>query len=90
MTEFFELIENRLTDQPWWYGGQWSAMDAYLYWVYWRVSGADYDVTPFPSFKDHFDRMEERPAVQRAWQRENAATAQLEAEGLNFKPPPRP
>jgi glutathione S-transferase len=32
----------------------------------------------------------QRPSVQRAWQREHAATAQLEAEGLNFKPPPRP
>jgi glutathione S-transferase len=89
LTEFFEYIENRLTGQPWWYGNQWSAMDAYLYWVFWRVEGADFDVTPFPHFKDHCRRMEERPAVQRAWQRENAATAQLEAEGLNFKPPPR-
>lgn len=89
MTEFFELIEHRLAEQPWWYGDQWSAMDAYLYWVFWRVEGADFDVTPFPSFKDHRNRMEERPAVQRSWQRENAAIAQLEAEGLNFKPPPR-
>ncbi|NHN39134.1 glutathione S-transferase family protein [Pseudomaricurvus alcaniphilus] len=89
MTEFFSLIENRLTDQPWWYGDQWSAMDAYLYWVFWRVEGADFDVTPFPRFKDHSKRMEERPAVQRAWQRERAAMAQLEAEGLTFKPPSR-
>ena len=89
MTEFFELIEDRLADQPWWYGNQWSAMDAYLYWVFWRVEGADFDVFPFPRFKDYARRMEERPAVQRAWQRENKATAQLEAEGLNFKPPPR-
>ena len=89
MTEFFELIENRLADQPWWYGNQWSAMDAYLYWVFWRVEGADFDVTPFPRFNDHSNRMEERPAVQRAWQRENAALATLEAEGLNYHPPPR-
>lgn len=89
MTEFFGLIESRLTDKRWWYGDHWSAMDAYLYWVFWRVEGADFDVTPFPHFKDHSNRMEERPAVQRAWQRENAATAQLDAEGLDFKPPPR-
>jgi glutathione S-transferase len=90
MTEFFGLIESRLVDQDWWYGDQWSAMDAYLYWVFWRVEGADFDVTPFPQFKDHANRMEERPAVQRALKRENAAEAQLEAEGVNFKPPPRP
>jgi len=90
ITEFFGLIESRLVDQDWWYGGQWSAMDAYLYWVFWRVEGADFDVTPFPQFKDHANRMEERPAVQRALTRESAAEAQLEAEGVNFKPPPRP
>ena len=89
MTEFFELIENRLAGQAWWYGDRWSAMDAYLYWVFWRVEGADFDITPYPRFKNHSNRMEERPAVQRAWQRERAAIAQLEAEGLNFKPPPR-
>ncbi|HKX54506.1 MAG TPA: glutathione S-transferase family protein [Xanthomonadales bacterium] len=89
MTEFFGLIENRLAGQPWWYGDRWSAMDAYLYWVFWRVEGADFDTRPFPRFKDHSNRMEERPSVQRAWQREQAAIAQLEAEGLNFKPQPR-
>jgi glutathione S-transferase len=89
MTEFFGLIDSRLTGKPWWYGDQWSAMDAYLYWVFWRVEGADFDITPFPRFRDHSERMEERPAVRRAWHRENAATAQLEAEGLSFKPPPR-
>ncbi len=89
MTEFFTLIEHRLADQPWWYGDQWSAMDAYLCWVFWRVQGADFDIAPYPRFKEHFHRMEERPAVQRALARENAAEAQLEAEGLNFKPPPR-
>lgn len=89
MTEFFELIENRLADQPWWYGQQWSAMDAYLYWIFWRIEGAEFDVSTFPRFKDHSNRMEQRPAVQRAWQRERAAIEQLESEGLNFKPPPR-
>jgi glutathione S-transferase len=89
MAEFFDLIENRLANHDWWYGDQWSAMDAYLYWVFWRVEGANFDVTPFPHFKDHSERMEKRPAVQRAWQRENAAAAQLETEGLSFKPPPR-
>lgn len=89
MTEFFGLIEKRLADQAWWYGDQWSAMDAYLYWVFWRVEGADFDITPYPRFKDHSDRMEDRPAVQRALAREKAAEIQLESEGLNFKPPPR-
>ncbi|MFK7958144.1 MAG: glutathione S-transferase family protein [Lysobacterales bacterium] len=89
MAEFFELIENRLANQPWWYGDQWSAMDAYLYWVFWRVEGADFNVAAYPLFKAHSSRMEERPAVQRALLREKAATDQLKAEGLLFKPPAR-
>jgi len=89
MAEFFELIEQRLADRPWWYGDDWSAMDAYLYWIFWRVEGADFDTSSFPRFKGHARRMEERPAVQRAWQREREAAAQLEREGLTFTPPPR-
>lgn len=89
MTEFFRLIDDRLTGQDWWYGDQWSAMDAYLYWVFWRVEGADFDVTPYPSFKAHAARMEERPAVQRALQRESEATETLKNEGLLFTPPTR-
>lgn len=88
MNEYFGLINHRLADQSWWYGDNWSVMDAYLYWVFWRCEGADYDVNLFPHFKDHAKRMEARPAVQRALEREAAAQSQLEAEGLAFKPPP--
>lgn len=87
MNEFFSLIDERLDGQPWWYGDGWSVMDAYLYWIYWRSAGADYDVQPYPNFADHAMRMEARPAVQRALAREADATAQLEAEGLAFNPP---
>lgn len=90
MNEYFTLVNERLEGQPWWYGDNWSAMDAYLYWVFWRSEGGDYDVAPFANFKDHARRMEQRPAVQRALAREAAAEAQLEAEGLGFKPPPLP
>lgn len=89
MAEFFALINDQLADQRWWYGDQWSAMDAYLYWIFWRVDGADFDVTPYPSFKAHAARMENRPAVQRALQKENEATEQLKTEGLLFTPPTR-
>lgn len=89
MAEFFALIDGQLADQRWWYGDQWSAMDAYLYWIFWRVEGADFNVAPYSSFKAHAARMEDRPAVQRALQRENEATEQLKTEGLLFTPPSR-
>jgi len=88
MHEYFSMIDERLGKQPWWYGESWSAMDAYLFWIYWRVEGADYPVNNFPNFSAHKSRMEQRPAVQRALAREADAMAQLEAEGLVFTPKP--
>ena len=90
MKEYFGLVEARLADQPWWFGEAWSAMDAYLYWIFWRVNGASFPTADFPRFSDQAARMEERPAVQRAVAREAEMTKQLEAEGLDFTPPPLP
>jgi len=87
MDEYFQLIEDRLERGPWWYGRDWSVMDGYLYWVFWRVDGADYDTSRFPRFTAHARAMEQRPAVLRALAREEQAQAQLEAEGLAFVPP---
>jgi len=88
MDEHFQLINTRLADTPWWYGEQWSAMDAYLYWIFWRVSGAGYSVDDYPHYQAHSKRMEDRPAVQRALAREKAAEDILAGEGLLFTPPP--
>ena len=86
MDEFFGLINKRLDEKQWWYGDEWSAMDAYLYWCFWRVQGAGYHVDTFPNYCDHARRMEQRPAVQRAIARDNEASKILESEGLLFKP----
>lgn len=87
MDEYFQLVEDRLADGPWWYSDTWSAMDGYLYWVFWRVEGAGYDVSRFPRFTAHARTMEQRPAVRRALAREEEAQRQLEAEGIAFVPP---
>lgn len=88
MEDHFALIDGRLDEGPWWYGNQWSIMDAYIYWVYWRVTGAEFGPSSYPNFVDHARRMEERPAVKRATEREAKAQAILENEGLAFTPPP--
>jgi len=90
MAANFELVERRLSGHQWWYGDKWSAMDAYLYWVFWRVSGAEFDIEPYPNFTRHREQMEQRPAVRRALAREEQAQKILEAEGLAFVPPPKP
>lgn len=90
MNEYFQLIEDRLASRSWWYGDDWSAMDAYLYWVFWRVEGADFDTSLYPNYCDHAKRMEQRPAVQRAIAREAEMTKYLEEQGLLFTPPALP
>jgi len=86
MDEYFQVVEDRLAAGPCWYGAQWSVMDGYLYWIFWRVEGAGYDVTRFPRFLAHARAMEKRPAIQRALAREDAEQARLEAEGSAFTP----
>ena len=87
MRENFQLIEDRLTSGPYWYGADWSAMDAYLYWIYWRVEGANFDVTPYPHFTAHARQMEQRQSVIRSLAIEKQALETLTKEGLNFAPP---
>lgn len=86
MQQYFQLIEERLTGGPWWYGEKWSIMDAYLYWGFWRIDGADFETAKYPLYSDHAKRMEARPAVQRALVREDVMTAELEKESLVFTP----
>lgn len=81
-------LEKQLGSQPWVLGEQWSSLDAYLYWVWFRITGAGFDAAPFPNIAAHHVRMEERPAVQRALAREAEAQADLEARGLAMKFPP--
>jgi glutathione S-transferase len=88
LTPYFAVVEERLSQGPWWYGARWSAMDAYIYWVFWRVRGAGFDIAPFPRLADHAARMEDRPAVRRAVAREAEMEKLLEGEGLSFKPTP--
>lgn len=87
MDEYFALIEQRLSEGPWWYGADWSAMDAYLYWIFWRVEGAGYEVPRYPRYQEHARKMEQLPQVERALAREEAMQAQLVAEGNAFQPP---
>ena len=83
----FALIEARLAQGRWWYDAQWSVMDAYLAWIFFRVAGARYDTSRFPAFSAHHAAHHERPAVLRALAREAEVQAELQARGLAFAPP---
>jgi glutathione S-transferase len=78
--EYFQLVEDRLERGHWWYGEDWSAMDAYLYWIFWRITSCGFDASAFPRFSDHARANEVRPAVQRAIAHERADLDQFKAE----------
>ncbi len=82
MAPMARLIDDRLSDGPWWYGGDWSIMDAYIFWVWTRIAGGDFPTEPYPNWAAHAARMTARPAVIRALARDAALQSTLEAEGL--------
>ncbi|WP_321396779.1 glutathione S-transferase family protein [Emcibacter sp.] len=87
MDDNFALIDKRLSNNQWWYGDQWSVLDAYLNWVFFRVSGARYNTERYPNFERHAAQMQNRPAVRQALKKERAAEDHLKERGLLFTPP---
>lgn len=81
-----QRLEARLRNQPWLAGPQWSVLDAYLHWVWFRITGAGFDPAQFPGISAHYSRTLERPAVQRALAREAEAVQTLESRGLMPRP----
>lgn len=90
MREHFTLVEDRLAHGTWWYGEEWSVVDAYLGWVFGRVEDTAFPTSDYPRFADHNRQLAARPAFQRALEIEAEANAVLAAEGLVFTPPPIP
>ena len=79
-------FEARLAHQPWLAGQQWSVLDAYLHWVWFRITGAGFDSAPFPGIAAHYARTLQRASVQRALAREAEAVRDLESRGLMPRP----
>ncbi len=79
--------EQRLAGQPWMLD-RWSVLDAYIFWIWFRITDAGFDDSDFPRLADHYRRMLERASVQAALTREAQGQAELEREGVAFVPPP--
>lgn len=86
MNEIMDMIDARLENGPWLYGAEWSILDAYLYWVWGRITGVGYQGDAFPNIQRHHDLSNDRPAVQRAMAREAKNIETLKAEGLYIPP----
>jgi glutathione S-transferase len=66
MRECFELIESRMFKGPWVMGEAYSVADAYLYTIAGWLESDGVPLAGLPATLAHRQRMEQRPAVQRA------------------------
>lgn len=80
-------IAAQLDEQDWFLGERWSILDAYLAWIWFRITGAGFDPTIFPTIAGHFERANARPSAKAALQHEARAEEALSARGLAFAPP---
>jgi glutathione S-transferase len=80
-------VAARLATNEWYLGSDWSVLDAYIAWVWFRVTGSGFDAGQFPAIRDHFTRAMARPSAEAAAAREAAAERELDARGLLFRPP---
>jgi glutathione S-transferase len=81
----FELIDRRLAGSRWWYGDRWSIVDAYINWVWFRVTGTQFDGSAYPNLGRHDADMKQRPAVKRALAISTEVAEGLAAQGLAVK-----
>jgi glutathione S-transferase len=75
--EVFAIADRRLR-RPGWIGNRFSIADIHLFRLYWRFAMAT-NSTPgsYPNLATHYDRMMERPAVQRTIETERQVGYQL-------------
>lgn len=82
MAPMAKLVDDRLASGQWWYGKNWSILDAYVYWVWFRITSVGFPEGDYQNWAAHAARMESRPSVKRALARDAELLAVLESEGL--------
>jgi glutathione S-transferase len=73
MTDCFALIEREMIAGPWVMGESYTICDPYLYTISGWLAADGVDVAGFPKVHAQRQRMEQRPAVRRALEQEQAA-----------------
>jgi len=84
----FEVVESRIADREWLYD-DWSVVDAYLLWAWFRAVGSGMDARGLERCAFHASRCEERPSVARALDQEESTYAEMVTSGtLGIELPP--
>jgi glutathione S-transferase len=73
----FKLADAMLAGREWVFD-HWTAVDAYLFWIWRRAGQFKLDVSAFPNYAAHGERMTERESVKRALAFERDVQAQAE------------
>ena len=81
----FALMDERLSKGLWWYGDQWSIVDVYINWIWFRVAGTAFETSPYPHLARHSMTLSQRPSVQRVLRRHEEAAEWLASHGLEVK-----
>jgi glutathione S-transferase len=66
MAAVFGLLEQKMLKGPWMMGDTYTICDPYLFTVTGWLEGDGVDIATLPKVADHFKRMKDRPAVQKA------------------------
>ena len=66
MGAVFALLERSMLQGPWMMGETYTICDPYLFTLTGWLEGDSVDITTLPKVADHFKRMKDRPAVQKA------------------------
>jgi glutathione S-transferase len=82
LRDCFEIAEQRLADRDWLFD-DWSVVDAYLLWTWFRAVGSGMDGAGLVRCADHAQRCEARPSVARALAREESTFAEMLAGGAS-------
>ncbi|HVO55629.1 MAG TPA: glutathione S-transferase family protein [Solirubrobacterales bacterium] len=77
----FKILEARMDEREWLFG-EWSIVDVYMSWLWFRAVGSGMPGTPFPRCGDHALRCEERPSVARVLDLEEVEFDRFTAEGV--------
>lgn len=90
LEEAFGILEDRLSDREWLYS-DWTIIDAYMNWLWFRATGSGMDGRQFSRCAEHAQRIEQRPSVARALDREELEMARIESihEPPDWMPPYR-
>lgn len=84
-TQLAPLAE-RFGRQDWCLEEGWSVLDAYIAWIWFRITDSGFDQCAFAPIAEQFERASARPSAQAALAREARAEEELLARGLLFRP----